>query len=197
MLADRVENPPVPVVAKAWHILSNKFIPARYSDAIQQIVSRKYVERSQRVVVLKRGCSLLDFGPVISAEKRLISPTELDGRSARVKTTIPIPPIQFVMQRQKCNPCGRESRLSITVAPVDVSPDITSKKASVTVERPPERRYGSIPIMVHDSQERVTTAKLSYLVSEVFALRPARRSIIPANKVTAVDIINAVIPESL
>ena len=51
--------------------------------------------------------------------------------------------------------------------------------------------------MVHDSQERVTTAKLSYLVSEVFALRPARRSIIPANKVTAVDIINAVIPESL
>ena len=101
------------------------------------------------------------------------------------------------MQRQKCNPCGRESRLSITVAPVDVSPDITSKNASVTVERPPERRYGSIPIMVHDSQERVTTAKLSYLVSEVFALRPARRSIIPANKVTAVDIINAVIPESL
>ena len=50
---------------------------------------------------------------------------------ATVKNTIPIPPIQCVMLRQKSMEWGSESMFVNMLAPVVVNPDMVSKKAFV------------------------------------------------------------------
>ena len=76
---------------------------------------------------------------------------------AMVKNTIPKPPIHWVRDRQKRMPCGKPSTLSITVAPVVVSPDIVSKNASVTCWMYPPMRKGSIPKAVNATHTTVTS----------------------------------------
>ena len=53
------------------------------------------------------------------------------GNTAIVKNTIPKPPTQCVIIRQKSIECGRASISSRIVDPVVEKPDIVSKKASV------------------------------------------------------------------
>ena len=56
------------------------------------------------------------------------------------RTMIPIPPSQWVKERQNRIPCGRDSMSENTVAPVVVSPDMASKMAGQTPRRVPVRR---------------------------------------------------------
>ena len=87
---------------------------------------------NQRAVVLMRGWSLPIFKPVASAEKSFTSPPPMLGNTAMVKNTIPIPPIQWVMERHSKMECGRTSMSVKAVAPVVVKPDMVSKKAAAT-----------------------------------------------------------------
>ena len=90
--------------------------------------------------------------PVASAEKSFRSPVPMVGRTAMVKNTMPIPPIQCVRLRQNKMDGGRLSMFVSTVAPVVVKPDMISKKAAATrVSYPPTSR-GSMPTAVNTTQ---------------------------------------------
>ena len=91
-----------------------------------------YIVRIQRAATEMRGCSLARIGPTDSAANRFMSPKPNTGNTATVKNTIPKPPTQCVIARQKRRLCGKASISSTIVAPVVEKPDIVSKKASVT-----------------------------------------------------------------
>jgi len=70
-------------------------------------------------------------GPGASASIRWSPPNPNNGNMATVSTTIPIPPNQWVVERQNKIDLGRDS-ISVRIeAPVVVKPDIVSKNASV------------------------------------------------------------------
>ena len=58
-------------------------------------------------------------------------PTPSSGRMATARTMIPMPPSHWSSWRQRLMEGARVSSPIITVAPVVVSPDMVSKKASV------------------------------------------------------------------
>ena len=59
------------------------------------------------------------------------------GSMSNTKSITPIPPIQWVAERQKRMPFGRDSISVSMVAPVVVYPDTLSKKALAKVNSPP------------------------------------------------------------
>ena len=67
MLACLVENPPVPVVAKAWQMLSNQFMPPSISSPTSVAVIPVYTDHIHLAVMPMRGCTLLWVGPLASA----------------------------------------------------------------------------------------------------------------------------------
>ena len=77
------------------------------------------------------GTILLRLGPGLSARTRCEERPVICGSSARVSTSTPMPPIQWVKLRQNITPRGSPSKLPINVAPVVVKPDTASKKASI------------------------------------------------------------------
>lgn len=85
----------------------------------------------------------------------------IEGRTRRVNTTIPTPPIKCVDERQKRIPLGRDSTSVRMVAPVVVKPDTDSKKAFVNVKFPPHIRYGSIPNIQESNHANIVMAKPS------------------------------------
>ena len=74
-----------------------------------------------------------------------------------VKKMIPIPPIHCDRLRHIRMLCGWASQLSITVAPVDVNPDIVSKKALATSGSEPLKRKGNMPASEKAIHDSVTT----------------------------------------
>ncbi len=58
-------------------------------------------------------------------------PTPSNGRIATESTMMPIPPIQWVNERQNSTPRGSDSMSPNTVAPVVVKPDTDSNTASM------------------------------------------------------------------
>ena len=104
-----------------------------------------------------RGCSLERIGPTDSAEKRLISFNPKIGNTATVKNTIPKPPTQWVIIRQKSIDFGSASISCSMVAPVVEKPDIVSKKASVKFGMLAVSIYGSVPKSEKTTQQRITT----------------------------------------
>ena len=79
------------------------------------------------------------------------------GKMATVKNTIPKPPIQWVIARQKSRLDGNDSILSSMVAPVVLNPDIVSKKAFVTDGIYPLKIYSIEPNIENIIQQRETT----------------------------------------
>ncbi len=77
-----------------------------------------------------RGRRRSGVGPGTSARKSCIPPTPRKGSTAITSTMIPMPPSQWVRERQKRMPWGSRSMLSNTVAPVVVNPDMDSKSAA-------------------------------------------------------------------
>ena len=69
-------------------------------------------------------------GPGDSALKIWKPPMPSFGSRPTVKTSIPIPPIQWVIDLQRTTDLGKDAMPDITVAPVVVKPDTISKKES-------------------------------------------------------------------
>ena len=78
----------------------------------------------------ERGTSLLMMGPGDSAFMtwRVRAPRE--GKRAMVRTRMPMPPSQWVKERQKRMPLGRPSTARRMEEPVVVKPEMHSKKQS-------------------------------------------------------------------
>ena len=111
------------------------------------MVMMRYKLHIQRAVVEILGCNFPILSPVDSAENNFWSPLPIVGKMATVKNTIPIPPIQCVMLRQKRMEWGSASMFVKILAPVVVNPDIVSKNAWATLDVLPPIRKGSIPMM--------------------------------------------------
>ena len=77
-------------------------------------------------------------------------------------TSTPMPPIQWVKQRQKFMPMGRASISVRIVEPVVVKPETTSKKASWYFGMQPEITKGRAPKADQSSQASATTTKPSF-----------------------------------
>ena len=76
------------------------------------------------------GTILLRVGPGLSARTRWEVRPDICGSSARVSTSTPMPPIQWVKLRQNITPRGWPSICVMMDAPVVVKPETASKKAS-------------------------------------------------------------------
>lgn len=75
-----------------------------------------------------RGINLSFFsGPGVSILKACIPPTPIFGRIAIANTTIPIPPIHWLNERQNKIPFGSDSTSLKILAPVVVRPETDSK----------------------------------------------------------------------
>ena len=76
--------------------------------------------QSRLAVSVMRGWSLSAEGPGASAENNCMPPMPSRGRMAIVSTMMPMPPIQWVMDRQRRMPGATTSMSSRMVAPVVV-----------------------------------------------------------------------------
>ena len=77
------------------------------------------------------------------------------------RTMIPMPPSQWVRERQNRIPWGRASMSANTVAPVVVSPDMASNTALGTDVSTPVRTKGRAPRTDDASHAKATMAKPS------------------------------------
>src|SRR5690554_1314494 len=163
-------KPPVPAVEKPRVTLSKISMPPKRSKIINRIVRKIYIEYNILVLSLVEGTIFSICGPVVSALRIFMLFKFVVGRKARTKTKIPIPPIQFVKERQKSNPLLKLSTLSNIEAPVVVKPDTVSKKAFMKLGISPLMIKGSDPnklIIIHD---RLTIANPSIAYMLAFSL---------------------------
>ena len=77
------------------------------------------------------GTILEKVGPGLSARARWEARPVMEGRSARVNTSTPMPPIQCVKQRQSIRQWLMLSTSDRMLAPVVVKPDTVSNSASI------------------------------------------------------------------
>jgi len=87
---------------------------------------------------------------------------------AKVRTKIPIPPSQWVKDRQNSIPLGKTSISVIIVAPVVVNPDTVSKNASTKEGILPENTKGKEPKKDTKTHPNVTivSASLARILSD-------------------------------
>ena len=90
-----------------------------------------YTPQRSRAVWWTLGVIFSGMGLGTSALYSCIPPTFRKGRTARLRTMIPMPPSHWVRSRQKRMPLGLDWISVSTVAPVVVKPDMASKNASV------------------------------------------------------------------
>ena len=90
-----------------------------------------------------------------------IERSPLIGMTAIRNTSTPMPPIQWVNERQKRPDRERPSTLFRIEAPVVVKPETVSKKASIKHGISPPSTKGSEPSSDMESQESPTAAKPS------------------------------------
>ena len=87
----------------------------------------------------------MKVGPGLSARARWLVRPDKRGSTARVNTSTPMPPIQWVKERQKRTPRGRCSISRRMVEPVVVKPETASKYASTMWGMAPEKTKGKAP----------------------------------------------------
>ena len=148
------------------------------------IVIPKYIKYKILVVIFNFEVILPTCGPGDSAfNKWRAEPSSLSGIKIKMKTRIPIPPIQCVKLRQKSILCN-------ILAPVVVRPDIVSNMALIKFFISPLIINGKAPKIVMTIQTNAHTANPS------FWYRPLRlgfnncNKYPPINKI-AIGIINA------
>ena len=160
------------------------------------IVIPKYIKYKILVVIFNFEVILPTCGPGDSAfNKWRAEPSSLSGIKIKMKTRIPIPPIQCVKLRQKSILCDKSvtfnsSTPSNILAPVVVRPDIVSNMALIKFFISPLIINGKAPKIVMTIQTKAHTANPS------FWYRPLRlgfnncNKYPPINKI-AIGIINA------
>src|SRR6056297_768413 len=105
-----------------------------------------------------RGVNLSGTGLGTSALYNWMPPTPRNGRMARERTIMPMPPSHWIRLRQNKRLGAAPSMLVITDEPVVVNPDTDSKKASVYVEKSGARKKGRAPKIPTPSHPNATTA---------------------------------------
>jgi|GEM_PF-3273277 len=100
-------------------------------------------------------------------------------------TTIPMPPIQWLSERQKRIDFGSASTSVSMEAPVVERPDMVSKNASVGEGIAPETTNGTAPTTDASSHVTVTRKNPSRIVSEADFTRRSRTYKSPAPLTTA------------
>ena len=119
-------------------------------------------------------------GPVVSARMIFWPPMPSLGRIAMVSTSTPMPPSQWVNERQNRMPLGRCSISVRMVDPVVVKPEAVSKYASARLGMAPDSTKGRAPISDIASQLTPTMKKPSRMRrSSDFWLGIARSTIWP------------------
>lgn len=99
---------------------------------MQASVNRQYTNHSALAVSPMRAVKRASFiGPGVSALYSSRPPTPSSGSTATASTMMPMPPNHCSRWRHKLSDGAVWSRSVITVAPVVVSADMVSKKASV------------------------------------------------------------------
>ena len=144
-------------------------------------VINRYTNQSARAVCVMRGVSFSSLtGPGVSALYNCIPPTPSIGRIATTRTMMPMPPYQLSAWRQRFSDGAIESSPVSTVAPVVLSPDIVSKKASVKLRAGSAIRSGTVAMADMKTQLSVTSRKPSRERSSRLCLRVAIAVIAPA-----------------
>ena len=116
-------------------------------------VSTKYILYSMLAVCPAFGTIFLTLGPGLSAFIRnMVLPPAASGMTAITNTRIPMPPTQWVNERQKSRQWGRASTSDRIDAPVVVKPDAVSNTASNIFGIDPDRRNGSAPKILYRNQ---------------------------------------------
>ena len=86
---------------------------------------------SQMAVCRARGTIFPTEGPGTSARMTCMERSLAKGSTAMIKTSTPMPPIQWVKLRQNSSPRGSASTSVRMLAPVVVKPDTVSNTASI------------------------------------------------------------------
>ena len=137
--------------------------------------------------MLMRGRIFSCVRPVTSALKSCSPLCLLSmGMTASVNSMIPIPPMKWVTERHRRMPCDWFSTDSIVDAPVVVSPDIVSKKASGTGSPHGSKMNGSMPKNENTTHVRLVSRKPSRLPISWF-LTGSRKPNAPAPTVMAME----------
>ena len=102
------------------------------------------------------GTSFPTEGPGLSARIRYILEAPASGSSAIMKTSTPIPPIQWEKLRHIRTERGRISTSPRIVAPVVVNPDTISKSASTGLGKQPLKYRGMAPQILSMTQQTAT-----------------------------------------
>src|SRR5215208_5732164 len=133
-----------------------------------------------------RGVSRVWVSPDTSALIRRAAPTPIVGATATKRTTIPSPPSQWVMLRQKSIDGVSASITASSVAPVVVKPLIDSKVESRRLLKVPSNMYGIPPSNAASTQARVTERYTSRSRTyPTLRSRVARRPAAPNGIITA------------
>ena len=94
-----------------------------------------------------------------SIRNSCMPPTCSMGKMATAMTMMPTPPSHWRIARHSRIPGGASSRPTMMVAPVVVTPDMDSKKASVTLSSSSEKAKGKAPKTAITSQARLVMTK--------------------------------------
>src|SRR5918994_2208159 len=136
-----------------------------------------------------RGVSLVWVSPENSAPSVRAAPAPMVGATATKRTTIPSPPSQWVMLRQKRIEGVSISSTASSVAPVVVKPLMDSKVESRRLLKVPSSMYGIPPSNAASTQAKVTeryTSRSSWYPT--LRGRDARRPATPNRIITVAGI---------
>lgn len=100
-------------------------------------------------------------GPVLSARRIWTRLPPVAGTIASMNTSMPMPPTQWVNERQKSIHFDSASTLLKTLAPVVVKPDTVSKNASTKCGISPLSQNGRQPIRLTAIHDIATMTKPS------------------------------------
>ena len=154
MLLFLIANPPVPAVPKEVNILSNSGIPPIHNNTISNTVNKRYIPYNHFAVLFSLGTNLLVKGPGTSAFTMCIEFSLDIGSIAIAKTSIPIPPIQWVKLLQNNRPFGSASTSLKIDEPVVVKPETVSKNASTYEGICPDKKNGNAPKTDNEIHDR-------------------------------------------
>ena len=110
---------------------------------------------------------------------------------ARTNSTMPKPPNHCVMLRHRSTDEGRCSTAGRMVAPVEATPDMDSKKASVKVRTVPVARNGSVPKRAKTTHRSTTRRNAIRRSDRVRALRNDTSNSNPTLKVKRPEAVTA------
>src|SRR5829696_1509540 len=136
-----------------------------------------------------RGVSRVWVSPENSAPSMRAAPAPMVGATATKRTTIPSPPSQWVILRQKRIEGVSASTTASSVAPVVVKPLIDSKVESRRFLKVPSSTYGIPPSNAASTQAKVTERYTSRSNTyPTLRSRDVRRPATPNRIITAAGI---------